>query len=264
MQTRTITRATALAALLGAALAQACNDGADLGAPDQAPILRTVTRRTGGITANVAEFGAAIGAVNNKAEPGRHDASGRREINWDGVPAQFNNNDAFPATLFNTASPRGLEYVVAPGTGLRVSDNSLNDVNPTYAAELPPFSAPRVFTPIGTNLSEIRFRIPGTDTAAVVQSFGAVFVDVDRANTSRVQAYDRDGRLLADVAIPVHAAGSAFSFVGVQFDRPAIARVVLVLGDAAPGAGVNDVSSGGTADVVVLDDFLYSEPQTVQ
>jgi hypothetical protein len=52
--------------------------------------------------------------------------------------------------------------------------------------------------------------------------------------------------------------------VGVQFDRPAIARVVLTLGDAAPAAGVNDVSSGGTADVVVLDDFLYSEPQTVQ
>jgi hypothetical protein len=121
-----------------------------------------------------------------------------------------------------------------------------------------------VFTPIGTNLSEIRFRIPATDTAAVVQSFGAVLVDVDKANTSRLQAYDRNGSLLADVAVPVHAAGSAFSFVGVQFDRPAIARIVLTLGDAAPAAGVNDVSSGGSADVVVVDDLLYSEPQTVQ
>ena len=38
----------------------------------------------------------------------------------------------------------------------------------------------------------------------------------------------------------------------------------MTLGDAPIGAGVNDVSSGGTADVVVLDDFLYSEPQPLQ
>jgi hypothetical protein len=121
-----------------------------------------------------------------------------------------------------------------------------------------------MFAPIGTNRAEFRFRIPGTDTAAVVQSFGAVVVDVDKATSSRLDAFDRNGRLIATVPIPVRQAPDAFSLVGVQFDRPAIARVVLTLGDAPLGAGINDVSEGGTKDIVVLDDFFYSEPQPAE
>jgi len=97
-----------------------------------------------------------------------------------------------------------------------------------------------------------------------VQSFGAVVVDVDKPNTTRLQAYDKDDHLIADVPVPVRADPDEYSLIGVQFDRPAIARIVMTLGDTPIGAGVNDVSSGGTADVVVLDDLLYSEPQPVQ
>ncbi|MGH7452218.1 MAG: hypothetical protein ACRENG_12800 [bacterium] len=32
-------------------------------------------------------------------------------------------------------------------------------------------------------------------------------------------------------------------------------------GDGALGAGVNDVTDGGTVDVVVVDNFIYGEPQ---
>jgi hypothetical protein len=264
MKAPMFTRATAVAALLGAALALACDSGSDINAPGDAPSLRTVTKLSGDVAAHVPEFAAAIGAVDNKGAPGRHDATGRRGINWDGVPAQFNNNDAFPATFFNLTATRGLEYLTATGTGLRVSDNNFADINPTYATELIPFSSPRMFAPIGTNRAEFRFRIPGTDTAAVVQSFGAVVVDVDKATSSRLDAFDRNGRLIATVPIPVRQAPDAFSLVGVQFDRPAIARVVLTLGDAPLGAGINDVSEGGTKDIVVLDDFFYSEPQPAE
>jgi hypothetical protein len=262
MQARLITHATAVAALLGAALALGCGNGSDVIAPDDAPILRATTTLSGDVASKIPAFATAVGAVNNAGEPGRHDATGRRQINWDGVPAQFTDNDAFPANFFNANSPRGLEYVAAAGTGLRVSDNNFADVNPTYATELLPLSNPRLFAPVGTNQTELRFRIPGTDTAAVVQRFGAVVVDVDKPNTTRLQAYDKDNRLIADVPVPVRAAPDAFSLVGVEFDRPAIARIVMTLGDAPIGAGVNDVSNGGTADVVVLDDFFYSEPQT--
>ncbi len=258
-------RLPTLIAIFAAALSQACGDynGGDVTAPDPIPTPKTIVALSGDVIAHVPEFGLAIGDVNNKNEPGFH-ASGRREINWDGVPAQFNNNDAFPADFFNQNAPRGAIYIVNNGTGLRVSDNNFTDVNQTYGAEFIAFSTPRLFAPIGTTKSELRFRIPGTDTAAVVQSFGAVFVDVDKANTTRLQAYDKENRLIADVPAPPRAAPDAFSLVGVTFDQPVIARVVLTLGEAPIGAGINDLTGGGLVDLVVLDDFLYSEPQRLQ
>jgi hypothetical protein len=251
---------TILMALFAAALTQACGDYT---APDPATAPKTIVALSGVVTPHVPEFGLAIGDVNNKNETGSH-AAGRREINWDGVPAQFNNNDAFPAEFFNQNAPRGAIYIVANGTSLRVSDNNFTDINPTYGAEFAPFSSPRLFAPIGTNTTELRFRIPGTDTAAAVRSFGAVFVDVDKANTSRLLAYDKNNKLIANIPAPVRAAPDGFSLVGVTFDQPVIARIVLTLGEAPIGTGINDLSSGGIVDVVVLDDLLYSEPQPLQ
>jgi hypothetical protein len=45
------------------------------------------------------------------------------------------------------------------------------------------------------------------------------------------------------------------------FDSPIVARVVITSGNAALSAAVNDLSSGGTKDLVVMDDFVYGEPQ---
>jgi hypothetical protein len=253
-------RLSTIIGLFAAALGSACSDiGGNIAAPGPLPTPTSVVTLSGDVAAHVAEFGLAIGDVNNKNETGRH-ASGRREINWDGVPAQFNNNDGFPPDFFNQNAPRGAVYTVANGTGLRVSDNNFTDVNQTYGAEFVAFSSPRLFAPIGTTRSEIRFRIPGTDTAAAVQRFGAVFVDADKANTSRLQAYDKEDRLIADIRAPARAP-DPFSLVGVSFDHPVIARVVLTLGEAPIGAGIDDLSSGGLVDLVVLDDILYSEPQ---
>jgi hypothetical protein len=39
-----------------------------------------------------------------------------------------------------------------------------------------------------------------------------------------------------------------------------VARVRVTSGSGALGAQANDVTSGGTADLVVMDDFIYSEP----
>jgi len=265
MKADLFTRATAVAALLGAAFALGCGDnGGDVAAPGSGAILQKITQASGDLVTRVPEFAAAIGAVDNAGAPGQHDAAGRRRINWDGVPAQFTDVDNFPATFFNLTATRGLEYLTAPGTGLRVSDKQFADINPTYATELTPFTSPKLFAPIGTNRAEFQFRIPGSATPAVVQSFGAVVVDVDRPSTTRLEAFDKDGRLIANVLAPVHQAPDASSLVGVQFDRPVIARVVSTLGDAPLGPGTNDISSGGRKDVVALDDFLYSEPQPVE
>src|SRR5919197_2251350 len=80
-------RLSRLVGLFAVALAQACGDGDDITAPDPIPTPTSVVALSGDVTAHVPQFGLAIGDVNNKSEPGRH-AGGRRELNWDGVPAQ--------------------------------------------------------------------------------------------------------------------------------------------------------------------------------
>jgi len=40
-----------------------------------------------------------------------------------------------------------------------------------------------------------------------------------------------------------------------------IARARITLGTGALGAGVNDISAGGTVDLVVVDNLIYGEPK---
>jgi hypothetical protein len=274
---RAMRAATAIVGLLGAGLTEACSDGPDrptvtepaitaqvVSAAAVPAVLQRIVAISGDVDPNIPKFGASIGSPDNKNAVGLHAATGRREINWDGVPAAFTNTNTFPANFFNKNAPRGAVYEAEGGTGLRVSDNNFADVEKTYGKDLIPFSEPRMFAPRGTNQFELRFRIPGTSTPAMVRSFGAVVVDVDKKYVSRLKAFDRYGKLLANVAVPVRKNPDEYSLVGVTFSKPVIARVILVLGDTPIGKGIKDVSSGGTKDVVVLDDFLYSEPQPIQ
>src|SRR5829696_2010164 len=101
-----------------------------------------IVSATGDITAAVNEYRALLGALNpNLAgeQPG-----GRREVNWDGVPAAFTNNDLFPGNFFNVNSPRGILFTT-DGSGFRISDNGYVDVNPAYAAEFNAFSPLKLF-----------------------------------------------------------------------------------------------------------------------
>jgi len=275
---------TALAVLLGAALTQACGnetDGATAPVSEPEVISQTIsnatpearlealatiqkiTRISGVVDPKVPVFGESIGTPDNGNAIGFH-ATGRRQVNWDGVPAAFSNNNHFPDDFFNVNAPRGLVYDDDIGTGLRVSSKHFAELNPTYQNELIPFSEPRMFAPVGAHETEIKFFIPGTTTRAVVRSFGAIVVDVDKAGLSRLQAFDKSGTMIANISVPVRKNPDEYSLVGVTFTSPVIAEVKLLLGESEPKKGVNDVSQGGTKDVVALDDFLYSEPQKIK
>lgn len=271
---------TMLAALLGAAFTQACNDAGSTAATSTEPeiisetisnstpearaaaaaTIQRITRVGGIVDPKIPVFGNFIGKPDNLNALGPL-PSGRREINWDGVPAQFSDNDHFPEDFFNVNAPRGAVYDAEGGTGLRVSSNQFSDLNPTYATDLIPFSEPKLFAPVGTRVFEQKFFIPGTHTPALVRSFGAVVVDVDKGSLSRLKAFDKNDKLIADVSVPIRRDPDEYSLVGVTFTSPVIAKVQLILGDTPPKQGVNDISSGGTQDVVALDDLLYSEPQ---
>jgi plastocyanin len=211
------------------------------------------------IAAKLAEFRTALGGPLNVPNSPPAD-SGRREINWDGVPAALTNVDTFPATFFNVNSKRGALYAT-PGTGLRVDSAAFASINADFAAQFSTFSPKKLFMPVGSNKVEVRFQLVGTTTAGLVSGFGAVFADVDRAGSTTIEFFDVHDVSLGKVTAPNHSDAHLLSFTGAVFEGPIVARVVITSGDAPLSATAVDISAGGTQDLVVMDDFVYGEPR---
>jgi hypothetical protein len=225
----------------------------------------TVVTDTGQITDGVDHFRSLLGNLNAPG-PGEQ-PTGRREINWDAVPDALTNTDTFPAGFFNTPPPapsgrqRGL-VMSTPGSGLRVSDGDFNDIDASYGAQFNAFSASRTFMAAGTNTVDVFFQVSGEGTPASVKGFGAVFSDVDRFGSARIEVFQGTISLGAFEA-PARSDADGLSFVGVVFTGGEwITRVRITSGEAALAAGRADISDNGASDLVVMDDFIYGEPHT--
>jgi hypothetical protein len=191
--------------------------------------------------------------------------SGRREINWDGVPDAFAAPNLLPPNFFNANSPRGAVFA-GPGAGFQVSANvgvapvQFDNLDPSYSSTFEPFSPQRLFTPIASNVVDVLFFVPGLGVPALVRGFGAVFSDVDLANTTSIQLFDKLGASLGTFFAPNFAgANESFSFLGISFADPTISRVRIVNGNAPLGPGILD-QNGNPNDLVVMDDFIFGEP----
>jgi hypothetical protein len=217
-----------------------------------------VVRGTGDITATVTQFRGLLGDPLNGVQAGQQPA-GRREINWDGVPAALTNVNTFPGNFFNA---RGANFS-GPGTGFRNSDNDFSDLNPAYGVQFEAFSKPKTFMPIGSPEMDVLFTVAGSNTPAAVTGFGIVFSDVDRQGAASIKLFDAAGRSLGQYHAPVRSDAAGLSFVGVVFDAAIVAKVVITSGQAAIDAGLQDLTDGGNRDLVVTDDFLYGEPQAL-
>jgi len=222
----------------------------------QAEVFRAASDIQGAVDA----YRAALGTLNPN-QPGSF-GSGRREINWDAVPALFTNVDNFPADFFNqpvVGRARGAVFST-PGTGFRVSDQNFIDLNASYT-EFEFFSPIRTFISVGDPISSVDFFVPGSTTPATTTGFGVVFSDVDHPGSARIRLFDAAGHDLGTYLAPASPGG--LSFVGVRFPEPIVARVEILSGEAALGAESFDISSGNVGprrDLVIMDDFLYGEP----
>ena len=217
--------------------------------PDAASIQAIVDLFRTNVSSGGVNNGNTVGSLSN----------GRREVNWDGggvaaVATLF----ASPMNTFNAGgTTRGLVSTTS-GTGFEISGQpspEFGEINATYPGIFQTFSAPRLFSPLGSNVMDATFFVPGTSTPASVFGFGAVFTDVDLPNTSSLEFFDLSNQSLGTFFVPTFNNG--LSFLGVTF-TDAIGRVRITTGNTA--LGPND---GGAVDVVALDDFIYSEPQTV-
>lgn len=204
-------------------------------------------------------FRMALGPLN--ANVAGSFGSGRREINWDGVPDGSAAPNGLAANFFNVNSPRGVVFST-PGTGFQVSATAASgtpvnfgNINPSYTSTFAPFSAQRLFTPIGSNITDVSFFVPGSTTAATTSAFGVVFSDIDLAATTSLQFFDPLNNSLGIFNALNFTGNQTFSFLGVQFiNGERVSRVRITTGSQILTAGSN------TGDAVVMDDFIYAEP----
>ena len=228
---------------------------------EAAPITYSASGATAtDIQATVDAFRTDLGVLN--ANVAGSFASGRREINWDGVPNSFSAPNLLPANFFNVNSPRGVVFST-PGTGFQVSANSTSgtaiqfgNLNASYPGQFATFSPERLFTAIGSNVVDVNFFVPGSTTPALTRGFGSVFTDVDTANTTSIQYFDALNNSLGTFFVPNFTGDETLSFLGVSFDTSAVSRVRIISGNQA-------LSASSTGDAVAMDDFIYAEPAAV-
>ena len=143
--------------------------------------------------------------------------------------------------------------------------------NPNYAKIFKAFSRSRLFTPVGSNITEASFSVPGTNgtAPATVRGFGVVFTDVDQPDgtgafaahrgSTHMEYFDKNGRLLFSSSVAASPGDGSLSFFVIKFDDARIASVPITAGNVAPGP--NDDKQH---DIVMMDDFIYGEPQLLQ
>ena len=257
------TRFPLLITVILASFMVACDkDDDDTPAPPPAP-QATVVSGSGDLTAVLTQFRGILGDPLNSTHG---QTTGSREVNWDGVPANFTNSDNFPFDFFNITDPAGTNGrkrgFVYPnnGTLFRVDSTDFAGIDATYADQFDAFSGKRTFVTRNTNITEIFFKVPGTNTDAFVKGFGVVFTDVDDVNSTKIE-YFNGAKSLGVFKAPARAAGSSFSFLGVFFPGEKVTKVKITAGNGVLAAGVKDISTnGGVYDLVVMDDLLYNEP----
>jgi hypothetical protein len=210
------------------------------------------------------EFRDLLGKLNTTPDA----RGGRREINWDGVPASLTNNDLFPGDFFGAFDPllpagrkRGL-INTTPGTAFSISDNDFFFLNPKYDDQFNDFSPKKTFIAVGSNITDNFFKVPGTNIDAFVHGFGVVFSGVNNASSTSLNFYNGD-RLLGSFKVPNNGNNlpGGFSFLGVYFPNEKVTRVRIFSGSAPLSPTQDDLTDGGGEDLVVMDDFIYSEPE---
>ena len=237
---------------------------------DTPTVFQAAGPNTASIQASVDQFRAALGGANNGNCAGPL-LAGRREINWDGGGSTATSPGPTPFTVF--LNTRGA-FITTPGSGFVQAplDGLVSTFgNLTYDSIFQPFSPVRFFSPVGSNVTDVTFFVPGGggSVSATTRGFGVVFSDVDqpdgsgpggsrgnRGASTLVEYYGPGGRLLYSSFVPASPGDASLSFFAVVFSDARIAHVRITTGDVQPG-----VDDEAHRDIVMMDDFVYGEPQ---
>ncbi len=162
------------------------------------PAVRSGTANdTAGLLPVVNQFRDDLGNPNNGT--GGTFETGRREINWDGVPDSF--IEPFAPDFFNKIAPRGV-VLSTPGSGFRISRTAaagqvrFSNLDPSYAVAFTTFSPQRLLAPIGMPITDVEFRRRPT-TSSTATASATRLEDNSGANPDQT---DTDGDKQGDAA----------------------------------------------------------------
>lgn len=211
---------------------------------------------------------------NNLAKHDQVFTGGHREINWDGVPDAVAAPNLMPPDFFNKNSPRGAVFLT-PGTGFEISAKAGNatgtpvefgDITGGLRNQFQTFSPQRLFTALDSAVTETVFFQPGTNVAATVTAFGSVFTNVTKEGLTTIDYLDANGALLHRQTVPASKRGG-LSFAGTFFNAgEQVYMVRITSGNVELDREVGLIPNprgDDPADVVVMDDFIYAEPQAI-
>jgi hypothetical protein len=223
----------------------------------------TVIQENGNIQDDVERFRNMLGTLNT--EPGA--TGGRREINWDGIPDNLDNTplppDFFNPTGENAPAARQRGLVYSSAGSFMVSSDGFATINSEASSQFTAFSGSKTFANTSAKLWDNTFQKPGTTQAASVQAYGLVFSDVDKGNSTALQFFN-GSKSIGKYFVPAHDASSGFSFLAVFFKNGEKITKVTISHEGLLVQGNKDVSDGGTDDLIVMDDFIYSEPINIE
>lgn len=203
-----------------------------------------------------------------------------RRITWEGVAIPNGAPGANEVVINDNTT--GINTTRFSGVGAfydetyGVANDGFASVNPTTGpGQFPAFSGTKTFAAFGDGVTdnftiEQRFVLPGpgSTTQAVTNAFGAIFMDVELANTSSIEFFSF-GQSLGTFFVDPGGDGQ-FSFLGVVFPNATITSVQLTLGNktlfnfaggVATSTGGENIQGG--IDLVGTDDFLFANPQAV-
>lgn len=214
-------------------------------------------------------FETAIGGSDNQQLPPQ--LNGFRSINWDAVKldgTDFGGNSTVvkPGSTvgipINRFQSRGVEFQEV----YAVSGDGFVDVNPKVTGLFPAFSPKNTFAMFNDPTIDLSFVLPSdgktTSVPSATRAFGAIFLNVTKADTTFIEYFNGDTSLGA-FSVPV-GTPSQPEFLGEVFANPIITRVHITLGDGVLFKFDGTTSTAGddpaTHNLVVTDDFAYAEP----
>jgi hypothetical protein len=243
--------------------------GLTVALPVSAATVSAIREATGADSASIAPtvdlFRDDLGTLNPN-QPVNF-AGGRRQINWDAAPDAVSDPNAFPGDFFNAdfePRARGIEFST-PGDGFQLSSTAASGEPVQFGFDntFEPFSPERLFTPVGSTTTIVNFFDPATALTTTTTGLGVVFSDVGVPGLTSMSFFDIDGDLLLERDVLTSEGPETFSFLGVAFDAPVVASVEITSGNLIFDGEAFQEFAIGSADAVVMDDFIFGEPAPI-